>query len=77
MILKSMNLNKLLVLPLLFILLFNNEVKSQTYIPFPNSNASWVDNEGCCLETYYRVDVDTVVNGLLYHELWLYELDAS
>lgn len=44
--------------------------KAQTYIPFPTSNASWIESEFCD-ERHYEIVGDTVVNGLTYHLLYV------
>jgi len=49
---------------------------AQNYVPFPSSNASWIDNEKYpCSENHYWLDGDTVVNGLTYHKLFFYSIN--
>ena len=43
---------------------------AQNYVPFPSSNASWIDIVFCD-EHHYELVGDTVVNGVVYHALYL------
>ena len=49
---------------------FGLSSKSQTYILFPTSNASWIDAP-FCEENHYHIVGDTLVNGLTYHMLYV------
>ena len=68
-------------LVLLFFLVYSLHATSQTstYHPFPESNATWCSEEfgggGPCvyINKIYRLDGDSVINGVLYQRLSHYE----
>ncbi|MFT5667034.1 MAG: hypothetical protein ACI9DK_001222 [Vicingaceae bacterium] len=69
-------MKKLLLLQILLALIANEELNAQAYIPFPTTNASWIDNERYpCSENHYWLDGDTVVNGLTYNKLFFYSIN--
>lgn len=60
-------MNKLVLLSVFLVGLISS-LFSQNYIPFPTSNASWIDSENC-QENHYQISGDTVINGNTFHKL--------
>ena len=61
-------MKKLLLLPFMLVLLSIYDMSAQAYVPFPTSNASWIELE-FCQENHYEITGDTTVNGKIYHKL--------
>ena len=68
---------KLFLVGVLFLfMLLPNELISQQYHPFPDSNAIWSEVFTCMqpdiIETYqYGISGDTIINTTLYHKIYL------
>lgn len=61
--------NTLLQLIPLFFLLLNNSVQSQSYVPFPDSNAVWTVDDGA--NHSYSLIGDSIYNSHTYKKIYL------
>lgn len=60
---------------LIFILIWQTDVKGQQYVPFPSSNAIWSEvftsYQPDRIETYqYGISGDTIINTVIYHKVF-------
>jgi hypothetical protein len=73
-------MKKTLLILLLSISAFAFSQNYQGYVPFPTDDAYWLESNiasSQCIKNEYRLNGDTLINGLLYTEIEKTEIDQS
>lgn len=73
-----LNMKKLILFHFFAVAILGQQLNAQSYIPFPTSNASWIDSKQC-QENHYQITGDTLISNTTYHQLAMtfkrYQLD--